>query len=199
MLNVALTGGIGCGKSTVCNAFADLGVPIIDTDLLARELVAPNQPALHELVEHFGNDILTVDGHLNRTQLANIVFNDSTQRKTLEAILHPRIRKRVETLKRQLKTAYCIVVIPLLFETQQQDQYDHVIVVDCDVSQQIARTHARDGRSEDEIRKIIATQVSRDERRSLADSIIDNNQKESQLKQQVLKLHQHLLELADNQ
>ena len=198
MLTVALTGGIGCGKTTVCHLFEELGAPIIDTDIIAHDLVKPGQTALKEITEHFGKDILLADETLNRKALAAITFNDDQQRKHLESILHPRIRRSVQDKIDSINSAYVIVAIPLLIETGQQGSYDRVLVVDCEEEQQISRTHKRDQRSSDEISKIINLQVSRQKRLRYADDIINNNKDINTLKLQVKKLHNLYTNLTMN-
>jgi len=189
MLTVALTGGIGCGKTTVCQLFAEFGTPIIDTDIIARELVTPGKPTLKEITKYFGEMILFADGSLNRQALANITFNNEQKRKHLESILHPKIRQSVKQQIDSLSAAYVIIAIPLLIETSQQNAYDRVLVVDCDQQQQIRRTQNRDQRSNQQIRKIIDLQVSREKRLSYADDVIKNDEDIDSLKLQVNNLH----------
>lgn len=189
MLTVALTGGIGCGKTLACDIFSGYGTPIIDTDQIARELVEPEQPALQEIFQHFGQQVIQEDGTLNRKQLAKIIFSDVQQRKKLEAILHPKIRRSVENQLKSLKAPYVIIAIPLLIESGQQSIYDRVLVIDCTQQQQIDRTQQRDSRSIDEIKAIINSQVSREERLRIADDVIDNSGDEAALRDQITRLH----------
>lgn len=198
MLTVALTGGIGCGKTTVCQLFKDLGTPIIDTDLIAHDLVKPGHDALNELVEFFGKEILLADGALNRKALANKTFHDKNKRKYLESVLHPKIRQRVEKQINSLSSPYVIIAIPLLIETSQQSSYKRILVIDCDEKQQVIRTLERDNRSIEEVNSIIKIQVSRDKRLEYADDIINNREDKEFLKQQVSKLHQKYLNLANS-
>jgi len=197
MLRVALTGGIGCGKTTVANLFAQRGIPVIDTDVLARELTLPQQPAYHKIIQHFGEHIISADQSLDRKKLAQIVFSDPTQRQWLENLLHPLIREQVEQQIQRLTSPYCIVVIPLLFETNQQHDYNRVLLVDCPPHQQIQRIHARDARSEEEIRQIINAQVTADTRRKGSDEVISNTGALEELDTQVLSLHTRYLELGN--
>lgn len=197
MLVVGLTGGIGSGKSTVADLFAGLGVPVIDTDIIARELVAPGQPALQQIVEQFGDDILLESGELDRGQLAEITFHDSRQRHTLESILHPPIRQEMQRQLEAQQAPYALVIIPLLAETGQTDQVDRVLVVDCPEQQQITRVQARDQRPPQQIRAIIDSQVSRQQRLDIADDVILNNGDLHELEQQVLQLH-HKYQSADS-
>lgn len=198
MLKIGLTGGIGSGKSTVTRMFADLGVPIIDMDVIAREVVVPGQPALEEIKAVFGNDICTADNELDRSRLRDIIFSDNAKRKQLEDIIHPRIRQRVSKLQDTLDAPYCIIVIPLLFETAGQDRIDRILVVDTSSEEQIRRTMQRDRMSEDQVRKIIASQVDRQTRLDKADDVINNSGATDQLHAQVSRLHHQYLTLARN-
>ena len=196
MLIVALTGGIGSGKSTVADAFARHGVPIIDTDVIARELVSPGQPALAEIVDHFGDEVITPDGQLDRTRLRERIFANPAQRQALEQILHPRIREEVRRQIETLQSPYCLVVIPLYTETGDYPCVDRVLVVDTDDETRIRRTMARDRLSREQVQQILASQSSREERLALADDVVDNSNEADQLVEQVDKLHQKYLALA---
>jgi dephospho-CoA kinase len=196
MLVVGLTGGIGSGKTTVSERFADYGVPVIDTDLIARELVEPGQPALAEIVNHFGPDCLDGEGRLHRARLRERVFADPTGRRQLEAILHPRIRALVRERVAALAVPYCLVVIPLLAETGMTDLIDRVLVVDAPEAEQLRRVMARDRIDADQARRILAAQASRDRRLALADEILENSGNLDQLDRQVAALHQHYSTLA---
>jgi len=198
MLRIGLTGGIGSGKSSVAALFADLGVPIIDMDVLAREVVMPGQPALQEIKKIFGVQICNDDGELNRRELRDIIFADPDKRKQLEDIVHPRIRERAKNLIDELGTPYCIIVIPLLFETGRQDTIDRILVVDTSIENQLQRTMQRDNISEDYVQNIIATQVDRQTRLDQADDVINNTGDIIRLKDQVNRLHQRYLELSHN-
>ncbi len=190
MLRIALTGGIGCGKTETCRIFQQqYDVPVIDTDVIARQLVQPGEDALQQITAAFGNDLLQPDGTLNRALLANEVFSNETKRQQLESILHPKIRSTVEQQIQQLDTAYVIVAVPLLIETGQQSDYDRVLVIDCEASQQVARTLQRDERSAQQVQSIIDAQVSREQRLRAADDIIDNSKDKQFLQQQIAQLH----------
>ena len=196
MFTVALTGGIGTGKSLVADSFAKLGVAIIDTDIIARELVQPGKPALTEITHTFGREMLTVKGELDRSKLARVAFSNARLRKQLEEILHPGIRAEVRTRLQKLDAAYAIVVIPLLVESGQVEAYNRVLVVDCDEAAQIQRVRARDQRELAQIQAIIKSQVSRTERLSWADDIIENNGSVPELEQKVAQLHRTYLKSA---
>lgn len=195
-LTIGLTGGIGSGKSTVANLFAELGVPVFDTDKFARQLVEPGQPALQKVVDVFGFDMLTEEGKLNRDKLKQQIFNNEQDRQKLENILHPEIREKLLASITECTEPYCIVVIPLLIEKNWQEVVDRVLVVDLPRKSQIERTLSRDNISEELASQIINTQVSRDQRLALADDIIDNSGDPQSLANQVNKLHQKYLELS---
>lgn len=198
MITVALTGGIGCGKTTVSRLFSSYNVPVIDTDIIARDLVRAGEPALDEITEYFGNDVLQPDGSLDRKALAHKTFSDSARRKQLESILHPKIRQCINEQLQNLSADYVIIAIPLLFETSQENAYDRVLVVDCDENQQIERTLNRDKRSLQEIKAIIEAQVPRNKRLNSADDIIENNLDMTDLESQVEKLHKNYIKLANS-
>lgn len=196
MLIIGLTGGIGSGKTAVSDAFARRGVPIIDTDKLAREVVRPGQPALAEIVAAFGPACLDANGALDRAYLRQHVFAEPALRKRLEAILHPRIRQGMQARIGALTVPYCIVVVPLLMETGMMDLFTRILVVDVPEILQIQRVIARDNVDEQHARRIFAAQASRDERLALADDVIVNSASLEALEQKVEELHQHYLKLA---
>ena len=200
MLTVGLTGGIASGKSTVADLFKELGVPVIDADSLAREVVQPGSQGLSALVKHFGNAILQADGNLDRGKLRQIIFNDSGQRKLVEETLHPLIRARSEQLQLEHKLAghaYCICDVPLLVETGQQHSYDRVLVVDVSEEVQATRVMARDNISRDDAMKIVASQASRTDRLNAATDVIRNESMLDVLASEVQALHQKFLNLAE--
>jgi len=196
MLVVGLTGGIGSGKSTVARLFAEKNVTIIDTDQLARDLTQPTTSALQEIVKLFGQDVLLPNGALNRSKLRTIVFSDEKKRLQLEQILHPLIRNEVKRQSESSDSPYCIVVIPLLFETEPNPLIQRVLVVDASKELQLFRTSQRDNVSSDEVDAILKTQVSREKRLNLADDVIRNDGIVEDLYPQVEKLHQYYLSLA---
>jgi dephospho-CoA kinase len=193
---VGLTGGIASGKSTAAKFFGALGVPIIDTDQLAREVVEPGQPPLERLVERFGPSILTEDGHLDRPALRNIVFSDPKARADLEALTHPAIGAAVEARSAEVGGVYQVLVLPLLVEKNLGSQLNRVLVVDCDEELQIRRVQARDGSTLEQARAILNVQASRASRLKAAHDVITNEGDMSAVRAQVEKLHVRYLELA---
>lgn len=196
MLKVGLTGGIGCGKSTVAKIFADLNVPVLDADDIAHRLVEKGQPALAQIQQAFGPDILNPDGSLDRKNLRDRVFSDLKQKQKLESILHPLIYKALQAELEQLTTAYCIISIPLLFETGMTHFVDRVLVIDCPVETQIERVKVRDNLTIERIQSIIDSQVSRAFRKAQADDLIDNSDTDYRLAEQVKKLHNLYLSIS---
>lgn len=189
MLIVGLTGGIGCGKSTACNFFAQLGIPVIDTDELAREAVGIESSALAKLTEEFGTDILLPDKSLNRSLLRKQVFADPESLTKLESILHPEIRRLLSQRLTRIDAEYVIVAIPLLLEKNWRDTVDRILVIDCPVELQIKRALKRDHDTEEGIRRIMEIQVSRDDRLAAADDVIHNDSDLASLRQQVYSLN----------
>lgn len=196
MLRIGLTGGIGSGKSSVAELFAARGVPVIDADMIARELVEPGQPALAEIVAAFGTDMLDPQGRLDRARLRARVFDDKHQRERLEAILHPRIHTVMAERAAAQTTPYVLLVIPLLFEAKQRDLVDRVLVVDVPMELQRARVSVRDHLPPEQIDAILAAQLSREQRLAGADEVIDNSGDAADLERQVDALHQCYLQLA---
>jgi dephospho-CoA kinase len=196
MLVIGLTGGIGSGKTTVANLFAKLGVNIIDTDIISRDLTQPGQAALTQIAEHFGQSILSADGKLDRTQLRECIFKDPDQRAWLEQLLHPLIRTEMAKQVKAAHSPYCIAVIPLLFETSPNPLITRTLVVDAPPELQLSRTQQRDNRPAEEVSSIIKSQMNREKRLSLADDVIINSSSLSELKEQVQSLHMYYLTLA---
>ena len=196
MLVIALTGGIGSGKSAVASHLESLGVPVIDADQLAHQLVKHGSPALLEIQAAFGDDLVDANGALDRSALRKIVFDNPQQRKRLEGILHPRIREAMKSWLANQSAPYAVLVIPLLFETGQMSLADRVLVVDCDESLQIDRVRARDEISREQIRQIIASQVDRQTRLLGADDVIENNGSLEALIEATEGLHNKYLKLA---
>lgn len=197
MFKVGLTGGIGSGKSTVADCFAVHGVPVIDTDVIARELAAPGGPALAAIRAAFGETVMLTDGTLNRSALRSRVFSDDVARRQLESILHPRIRQAVEQRLATLTSPYALIVIPLLVETgDYRDMLNRVLVIDCPEDVQIARVRARSGLDPDEIKAILAAQAGRSARLAEADDVIVNTSTRAALVAEVAVLHRRYLTLA---
>lgn len=196
MLKVGLTGGIGCGKSIVCHYFQELGATVIDTDIIARELVEPQMPACQLIGKQFGQQVLNKDGSINRSLLREVIFSDEDKRKQLESILHPLIRDELNRQIGQLHAPYVIIAIPLLVEKGWQQLLDRVLVVDCRVDLQRERALQRDGGEAETIDRIIASQATREERLKAADDVIENNSSLQALHAQVTQLHEQYLQLS---
>jgi dephospho-CoA kinase len=186
---VGLTGGIACGKTTVANLFAALGVTVVDTDHLAREVVAPGTPLLEKIIEHFTLAVQAADGSLDRRALRTRIFADPAERRWLEQLTHPAIRELSEARSNTPKGRYAIVAIPLLVETGGAQRFDRVLVVDCEPALQLARLQARDGITRVEAERILAAQATRDQRLAVADDVIRNDGDLAALRDQVEKLH----------
>ena len=196
VFRVGLTGGIASGKSTAAKFFGALGVPILDSDQIARDVVEPGQPPLERLVARFGASILTPDGHLDRPALRDIVFSDPRARADLEALTHPAIGAALEARSATAGGPYQVLVIPLLVEKHLGSQVDRVLVVDCDEALQIRRLRARDGSTPQQAQAILDAQVSRSTRLKAADDVITNEADMSAVSAQVAALHARYLELA---
>jgi dephospho-CoA kinase len=196
MLKVGLTGGIGSGKSTVSNFFAQLGVPIVDADVIARQLVEPGQAALRQLCSAFGGEILNQDGSLNRPRLRQLAFSDATHKQRLDAIMHPLIFDEIQTQVSNVDSVYCILAIPLLLESAKKYAVDRVLVVDCAEQTQLQRVLERDKVGEEQALAIIGTQADRHYRLTAADDIIYNDDSVAHLAEQVKNLHNSYLLLA---
>lgn len=195
-LRVGLTGGIASGKSTVADMFADLGVPVIDTDVIAREVVAPGQPALQEIRDAFGAGVIAADGSLDRPAMRALVFGDEAARRRLEGILHPRIGAATRDQAAGAGGAYQIIVVPLLLESSLRAFVDRVLVVDCEEHTQVARLLSRDAESESQARRMLAAQSSRAERLAIADDVISNEGSLDDTREQVRALHRRYLDEA---
>jgi dephospho-CoA kinase len=199
MLRIGLTGGIGSGKSTVCTQFSELGIPVLDADEIARQVVTPNSKGLTQLIQTFGTEILQENGELNRTLLREKVFQSEEKRLKLNEILHPLIYAEIEQKISQLDAPYCIVAIPLLIETAQCDRFDRILVIDCDERQQLDRVMARNPLSETEVKAIMDRQCQRSERLKYADDIVRNDGSYTELAVKVKKLHNLYSNLAKSE
>ncbi len=198
-LIIGLTGGIGCGKSTVCSFFAELKVEIVDADIIARQVVSKGQPALQKIAEHFGAEIL-IDGELNRALLREIIFQDNQHREWLNALLHPLIEAAIVHALASAKGNYVLLEAPLLFENGLDKLTDYNLVIDLEPAQQIKRASARDGVSVESIKAIIAKQIDRQQRLQQADFVLDNNDISLQdLKSEVIALDRQFRALANGE
>ncbi len=193
---MGLTGGIASGKTAVSRFFEQLGVPVIDADVVAREVVEPGGPALDAIVGKFGREVLDETGRLDRRRLRELVFAKPGLRRELEKLLHPEIRKRMREKVAQLHQDYVVLVIPLLFEVEQTDLVDRVLVVDAPESCQISRAMERDDSTRKEIEEIMAAQLPRDQRLARADDIIENRGTLEDLRDRVGKLDQFYRTIA---
>jgi len=199
MFSVGLTGGIASGKTTVSNLFAALGVPVVDTDVISRKLLEPEEVAFHQALAHFGEDILLPSGAIDRARLRKIVFSDETQKSWLETMLHPLIYQRShDAMVEHSRADYVLLVVPLLFESNFQSLVDRILVVDCPIAQQIQRVMKRDGIDESLAQKMLAQQFSNSERVARAHDIIENRDASADLASQVAVLHQSYLRLSAN-
>ena len=186
---IGLTGGIGSGKTAASDAFKSLGIDIIDADMSSRRVVERGQPALEDIQDHFGSDILDSENNLDRAKLREIIFKDPKERVWLEELLHPKIAQHIKDQLESSKSPYCVLVSPLLLETEQKSFCSSVLVVDVPEESQISRTSKRDGVSEEQVKSIIATQINREQRLKQADEIIINDGSIEELKEKILVLH----------
>jgi len=209
MLKIGLTGGIACGKSMVSRYFEQLGIPVIDTDIIARNLVKPGQPALTEIIDLFGIDILDENNELNRKRLRKIIFKSLYKREQLESILHPKIHsvvlEEIASINHKKSNdtneapPYCIIVIPLLFETKLKYPIDRILLVDCLEQQQIERSMTRDNMTKNQSLDIIQNQTSRTEKLEKADDIIENNLDRDYCITQINQIHSKYLSISKSE
>ena len=197
MFTVGLTGGIGSGKTTVARFFLDQNIEVINADEIARKVVEPGTAALSKIQERFGSEILINEKSLNRALLREKIFKDSRQRIWLENLLHPLIEGEITNLIAVAVSRYVILESPLLFETNQHKLVNRTLVVDVSPKVQLERAILRDGASEETIKAIMDSQISRDDRTSLADDIVDNEQNFQSVRTQLKKFHQNYLNLAN--
>jgi len=197
MFSVGLTGGIASGKTTISNLFAKMGVPVIDTDIISRKLLEPGELAFDQVCAHFGPDIVSSDGKIDRARLREIVFSNPDEKSWLETMLHPLIYQRShDAIVTKVRAHYVLVVVPLLFETNFQSLVDRILVVDCPSAKQIERLVKRDHIKESLARKMLSQQLENTERLARAHDIIDNRADDTDLESQVAALHKRYLELA---
>ncbi|MEO3740654.1 dephospho-CoA kinase [Kosakonia oryzendophytica] len=193
---VALTGGIGSGKSTVANAFAALGVNVVDADIIARQVVEPGSHALSAIAEHFGADMILADGSLNRRLLRERIFASPADKRWLDELLHPLIHQQTQSKIAQATSPYVLWVVPLLVENQLHHKADRVLVIDVLPETQISRTMQRDGVSREHAKNILAAQATREARLAVADDVIDNNGAPDAIASDVARLHTAYLAYA---
>ncbi len=198
-LRIGLTGGIASGKSTVADLFSRHKVPVIDTDVIARQLVQNGRPAVHEIRAAFGDDVFDSEGRLDRESMRKIVFSDASRREELESILHPRIRDESIVQSNAADGPYQIIVVPLLVGSAMRQFMDRVLVVDCDEDTQLRRLLARDAENEAQARRILAAQASRQDRLAIADDVLSNGGDLADTRSQVDALHSKYVLLADAQ
>lgn len=194
---VGLTGGIGSGKTAVSDRFAELGITVVDADVCARVVVEPGRPALAQIVDHFGPEVLQADGSLDRARLRQVVFTNEAERKWLERLLHPLIFDEMWSQLQAATSPYAILVSPLLVEAGQNAICQRILVVDVPEDVQLARTMARDANSAEQVKAIMASQASRDARLAKADDVIVNDSDLLMLKQRVDEIHHQYLALAE--
>ncbi|WP_017779052.1 dephospho-CoA kinase [Aeromonas dhakensis] len=200
MYVVAITGGIGSGKTTVANQFAELGIEVVDADIIAREVVEPGTLALAAIAAHFGADVIAPDGRLDRRQLRERVFTDPQAKDRLNALLHPLIRSEMQRQCAAARSPYCLLVVPLLVENGLTALANRVLVIDVDEATQIERTCRRDGVSREQAEAILAAQASRTERLAAADDVLDNqNGTPEAIKSRIFALHETYLAFASQQ
>ena len=200
MYVVAITGGIGSGKTTVANQFSALGIEVVDADLIAREVVEPGTPALAAIASHFGPGILDEQGRLDRRALRERIFSDQAAKSWLNALLHPIIRSEMLRQCAAVSSPYCLLVVPLLVENRLTELADRVLVIDVDEATQIERTCHRDGVSREQAQAILASQASRSERLAMADDVLDNQSGTTEtIRERILALHETYLAFASQQ
>ena len=190
VLRIGLSGGIGSGKSTACEIFSELGVPVIDADIIAHNMVQAGMPALQLIKEEFGEDIITKDGLLDRKKVRNQIFTNETYRKKLENILHPVIYEKIAHDIENINSSYCIISIPLLLETGPLDIIDRILIIDASRELQLSRASVRDNASLNDIEGIIQAQIPRNVRLATADDIINNEGDIENLRKQIYDLHE---------
>lgn len=193
---VALTGGIGSGKSTVANAFAQLGIQVVDADIIARQVVEPGSPALGAIVDYFGPQMLSSEGELNRRLLRERIFDNEEDKAWINALLHPLIQQETQRQIAHASSPYVIWVVPLLVENQLQHRANRVLVVDVSRNTQLRRTMLRDNLTPELTEKILAAQATREARLAVANDVIDNNGAPDAIASDVARLHASYLQYA---
>jgi dephospho-CoA kinase len=196
MLRIGLTGGFACGKSETAKCFSQLGITVIDTDVIAREVVSKETFAFNEIANRYGKQVLTNNNELNRSHLREIIFNQPQEKQWLEELLHPLIIERMQQQAKQATSPYCVLVIPLLLEKNLKHLVERILVIDASEALQYQRAQQRDHLSSTQLDAILQTQVSRQQRLAQADDIIVNDGNLEKLKQEVFKLHERYLQLC---
>jgi len=197
MLRIGLTGGIGSGKTTISNQFhSRYNIPIIDADEISRELLSPNGKAYDETIELFGSECVLESKNINRQLLREKIFADDNLRVSLERIIHPKVQAEITFQVKLLNSTYCIIVIPLLIESNMQSMVDRILVIDTSKENQLDRVSSRDQCSKDHVEDILSAQIDSSQRLKYADDIITNNGKPKDLIQQIHQLHQKYLALT---
>ena len=193
---VGLTGGIGSGKSAAACVFKNEGINVIDADNLAKEVVAKDTPGFIKVVEYFGSEIIAADGSLDRVKLRKEVFGSNEKRIVLETITHPLVREKISEKIQASQSPYSIIEVPLIFETKSMSSYNRILVIDCESKLQLERAILRDNNSRDTIQNIINSQCSREERLSIANDVISNNDSLKNLQMRSLAMHHFYLGLT---
>ena len=195
---IGLTGGIGSGKSAAADFFSNLGIDTIDADDLAKDSLNINSPGYKLFIKEFGEKYLDKNRNINRELLRKDIFNDPVTKLKLENIIHPLVRSSIQSFIDSYSSDYCIIIVPLIFETNSSKLYDRILVIDCDIETQISRTSKRDNQTNNEIKNIINKQASRDQRLSIADEVIENNGNLESLKNDVIEMHKKYMEIINN-
>ena len=195
---IGLTGGIGSGKSAAADYFIDLGVDVIDADMAAKNALQKNSKGYDLFINKFGNKYLDSNKNINRELLRKNIFSNQMNKNTVENIIHPIVQNEILDFIANKKSPYCIVMVPLIFETNSSKYYDRILLIDCDVEMQISRSSARDNQSVKNIEQIISKQASREQRLSIADDVISNSSSLKDLHNNVLRIHKKYLEILNH-
>jgi dephospho-CoA kinase len=196
---VGLTGGIGSGKSSAANFFIELGIDVIDADQVSKNILDSNKEAKNKFIDSFGKEFLDANNNIDRSLLRSKIFKDEHKKSLLESIIHPLVREEILKFIEKSKSIYKIIMVPLIFETKSESFYDKIVVVDCEEKIQISRASKRDKKSRDNIINIMKTQASREERNSISDMVIMNNDSLEDLRKEVITTHQKLLGININE
>ena len=196
---VGLTGGIGSGKSAAGNFFVELGIDLIDADMISKNILDDNLQARKLFIEKFGKNYLNENNKIDRSLLRKDIFKDDNKKEQLELIIHPIVQEEILRFISKSNSIYKIIMVPLIFETNSQNFYDKIILIDCEENLQIERASQRDKKTKEDIVNIIKNQATREQRQSIADEIIINNSTLEDLKSQVIKVHQKLLGININE